>query len=272
MAAPVAGTVTGTLVGGGVAELFVSNDNSTTTPGDDSSLGTTVHAFGGTGNDAFTATAGADANPFGGAGDDAYVFAGANLGTDAIVEADAQGDDALDFTRLAGPVNPDLARTDPQVVSPGVLTVQLIAGPGYAGSGTGVETVLGTPYADSVRGNARDNRLLGGLGPRLALGAAEVDRRPPHVELDRRPQRPEPFALRGRVLRPRPDGGPGGRVEPVPIRRRPVGPRSPRPGAAAGGPEGTRGRAGRHESAPLKSRFGSPVLPAPARTATRRVP
>ncbi len=110
----------------------------------------------------------------GGAGDDTYVFAGADLGADVIVEADAQGNDALDFTRLAGPVSLDLAQTGPQEVSPGVLTLQLIAGLGDAGTGTGVETVLGTPYADSVRGNARDNRLLGGGLDRL-FGAGGND-------------------------------------------------------------------------------------------------
>ncbi len=111
----------------------------------------------------------------GGAGDDTYVFAGSDLGTDVVVEADGQGDDALDFTRLAGPADLDLADTAPQVVSPGVLTLQLVADPAAPGTGNGVETVLGTPYADAIRGNDRDNRLYGGGGRDRLDGRAGDD-------------------------------------------------------------------------------------------------
>ena len=93
----------------------------------------------------------------GGAGDDTYVFHGVQLGADTVVEAAGADSDTLDFAEFDAPLILDLAVTTPQA----------LGGPGQSltlSDGAGVENVVGTVYADTLRGNARDNALYGGGG------------------------------------------------------------------------------------------------------------
>jgi Ca2+-binding RTX toxin-like protein len=122
---------------------------------------------GGTGNDEIT----------GGTGDDVYVFAGADLGIDRIVEAAYRDRDTLDFSDFGGSVELDIGRTAPQEVNSGNLTLEL-------SSDTGIEGVIGSAFADEITGNDRDNTieglgendvLTGGAGEDTLLGGAGND-------------------------------------------------------------------------------------------------
>jgi Ca2+-binding RTX toxin-like protein len=80
-----------------------------------------------------------------------------------IVEGANADTDTLDFTGLLnGGVNLDLAVTGSQTVVPG-LTLRL-------SSVTGIEDVTGTAFADTVRGNTRDNVLSGLAGADTLVG------------------------------------------------------------------------------------------------------
>ncbi|MEI8319231.1 MAG: LamG-like jellyroll fold domain-containing protein, partial [Planctomycetia bacterium] len=93
-----------------------------------------------------------DAILTGGAGNDFYVFVGTESANVTIVEVANTDTDTLDFTSLAnGGVTVDLAMTTPQAVVAG-LTLTL-------SSATGIENVIGTALADTLVGNARDNRV-----------------------------------------------------------------------------------------------------------------
>lgn len=103
---------------------------------------------GGRGNDQLT----------GRSGHDRYVFAGTQLGVDAVFEQGGLRDpandlhDQLDFSAFGGgPVALDLGRTAQQFVSPGQLSLYL------PGDGLSVEDVVGSAFSDTLRGNARFN-------------------------------------------------------------------------------------------------------------------
>jgi Ca2+-binding RTX toxin-like protein len=122
---------------------------------------------GGSGDDRITGNGGND-KLIGGIGNDTYIFFGAQLGSDVIVEDASLDADTLDFTFLSGPVNVNLANTATQVVSTGNLTLQL-------SSATGIENVIGTFFADTIRGNSRNNDLRGALGNDSLFGEAGDD-------------------------------------------------------------------------------------------------
>ena len=104
----------------------------------------------------------------GNAGNDSYVFVGTESGSVTIVEGANTDTDTLDFTNLAnGAVNLDLAVTGSQTVVPG-LTLRL-------SSVTGIEDVTGTAFADTVRGNTRDNVLSGLAGADTLVGRTGDD-------------------------------------------------------------------------------------------------
>jgi autotransporter-associated beta strand protein len=125
-------------------------------------------------------SAGASANRFtidswtgsatltGGAGNDSYVFVGTESAGVTIVEGANADTDTLDFTGLLnGGVNIDLAVTGSQTVVPG-LTLRLSAV-------TGIEDVTGTAFADTVRGNTRNNVLSGLAGADTLVGRTGDD-------------------------------------------------------------------------------------------------
>ena len=89
-----------------------------------------------------------------GVGDERVYFVGGVTGALVLEESAFGGTDTLDFSRLTGGgVTIDLATTAPQVVRAG-LTLSLT-------NGLGVENVVGTTAADTIRGNSRDNVLTG---------------------------------------------------------------------------------------------------------------
>jgi Ca2+-binding RTX toxin-like protein len=98
----------------------------------------------------------------GGGGSDRYVFSGLALDVDVIQDEAANADvDTLDFTNFGTGVNINLAPTPysdgtlPAAISSSDLRLVL-------GNNTAIENVIGTAFADVIRGNARDNRLIGG--------------------------------------------------------------------------------------------------------------
>jgi Ca2+-binding RTX toxin-like protein len=118
----------------------------------------------------------------GGGGNDRFVFTGAVRGSVAVAEGYAgAGDpstDALDFSAFTGGgITLDLALTTAQAVAAG-LTLTL-------SDGMGIETAVGGPGADTLRGNGRNNTLLGSdpLDDRVGPGAA-WNGRTQHVVLD----------------------------------------------------------------------------------------
>lgn len=124
---------------------------------------------GGTGDDVLTGDFGWSLFPPFTAGNDTYVFAGNNLGSDYVIEADDANTDVLDFTNLGGGafVNIGLAYTF-QTVSFGRLSLAF-------SSATGIENVLGTAFIDSITGNTRDNFLSGGALQDTLSGGAGND-------------------------------------------------------------------------------------------------
>ncbi len=137
---------------------FTLTDTSLTGQGQDNlSSFEQASLTGGTGNNTLDASAfSGEATLDGGAGDDTYLFGGANLGHDVVDEAANTDRDTLDFSAFAAPVVLDLAVTTAQVVNAGNLTLTL-----SPATGTGLEDVVGSAFADTIRGNSRDSRLRG---------------------------------------------------------------------------------------------------------------
>ena len=125
-------------------------------------------------------SAGASANRFtvdswtgsviltGNAGNDSYVFTGTLATNVTIIEGANTDTDTLDYSGLLnGGVILELAVATAQTLVPG-LTLTL-------SSVTGIENVIGTAFADTVRGNARDNVLSGLAGADTLAGRAGDD-------------------------------------------------------------------------------------------------
>jgi Ca2+-binding RTX toxin-like protein len=114
-------------------------------------------------------------------GDDTFVFAGADLGKDHLVEAgngDAGGrfndlHDRLDFSGFVERIVVDLRRDDLQAIKPAMDTdtVHLHL---LLHCGSAFEDVIGSQFADIIIGNARDN-MLSGLGGNDLIYALEGD-------------------------------------------------------------------------------------------------
>lgn len=129
--------------------------------GDDSILG-------GAGDDTLNGGAGND-TLVGGSGSDRYLFAGTGLGSDSISEPTGGVDgDTLDFSLAGFAININLGLTTPQTVSPGNLTLQLNAS-------DAVENVDGSPFNDTITGNASANLLNGNAGNDSILGLGGND-------------------------------------------------------------------------------------------------
>ncbi len=124
--------------------------------------------LGGNGNDSLFGGAGND-SLHGGTGNDTFVFEGAaDLGTDVIDETGGADSDTLDFYGLSAPVKVDLSQMGLQTVSPGLVTINL----SFAEA---IENVVGTLYADKLRGNDRNNTLVGGGDLDFVYGGAGDD-------------------------------------------------------------------------------------------------
>ncbi len=139
----------------------VGNDLLIGGTGDDSVLG-------GVGNDTLNGGAGDD-TLVGGSGSDRYLFTGTGLGSDSISEPTGGIDgDTLDFSLAGFAININLGLTTPQTVSPGNLTLQLNAS-------DAVENVDGSPFNDTITGNASANLLNGNAGNDSILGLGGND-------------------------------------------------------------------------------------------------
>ncbi len=137
---------------------------------------------GGTGNDTLNGgtqgdqLVGGDGDDIirGGLGDDRYVFEKVNgpVELDTVIEFLNQGTDTLDFSRLASndPVNSDL-QIDTLMASHTGRVVKTNA----AGQSLNFENVLGGAGSDTLRGNLRDNLLVGGPGNDTLDGRAGND-------------------------------------------------------------------------------------------------
>ena len=89
-----------------------------------------------------------------GAGGDTYEFSGGVQGTFNISDPDqANRIDTLDFSTLNTGVNVNLGSTAVQTVAPG-LTLHFTDANGFSG-------VIGSPFSDTVHGNARSDSLAG---------------------------------------------------------------------------------------------------------------
>jgi uncharacterized repeat protein (TIGR01451 family) len=104
----------------------------------------------------------------GGAGNDTYVFVGAGLGTDTIIESANQDSDTLDFSNFNQAVVVDLQISTSQTVNPGNLVLLL-------GDATALENVIGSSFDDTMQGNGRNNVLFGGAGNDTVFGGLGDD-------------------------------------------------------------------------------------------------
>lgn len=123
----------------------------------------------GAGTDIFVPGVGDD-SVVGGSGNDLYLFYGSNLGSDTIDEAANSDRDFLIFYAVTGSREVagttiqsfgsslvlDLSSTSPQSIATGTTLTFT--------SGTGIEAVIGSEYADQITGNSRDNYIDGGIG------------------------------------------------------------------------------------------------------------
>ncbi len=130
--------------------------------------------IGGTGDDSLEGGAGDD-SLIGGTGSDTYIFGADASGHDMVEEAaddmpdQAAGadEDMLDFADFSHAVNLDLAATTAQMEG-GNLSLTL-------SSDSGLEDVFGTAFADTIYGNARNNKLTGSGGADYLNGLAGDD-------------------------------------------------------------------------------------------------
>jgi Ca2+-binding RTX toxin-like protein len=112
---------------------------------------------GGSGSDRLTGDGGNDTLA-GGGGSDTYVFAGSsNLGSDTITEGTSVDADVIDLSGLSTGGRVNLWQITAQTFAAGILTLTL-------SDAAGIENAIGTPFADTLDGNARDNTLTGGNG------------------------------------------------------------------------------------------------------------
>src|SRR5262249_19634564 len=118
----------------------------------------------------------------GGEGRGTYVCAGSSPGNVTVNEFAPVGPDlsvdTLDFSSYTGgALNLDLAMTTQQAAAPGLMLTLADA--------AGIENVVGTAFADTIRGNNRDNQLLGAdLMPTFGAGAPPWNGRTQVVFLD----------------------------------------------------------------------------------------
>ena len=118
---------------------------------------------GGDGHDTLAGGAGND-RMTGGMGDDTYVLVPGSI--DEV--EDQAGVDLLDFSGAVWPVTVDLRI--------GNGRTQRVDEQGNLLAMTGlIENVIGSPFADAIRGNAADNTLAGGAGNDVLLGDAGDD-------------------------------------------------------------------------------------------------
>jgi hypothetical protein len=160
--------------GGAGADVFVNDARGDATHGNNVCLN--VNLCGG--NDRFViGGTGVTGTLTGGSGDDLYTFVGglntlptghsiseptSNL---TIQEADNADTDTLDFSNLTtGAVTVDLANTTKQQIGVNFnLTLS---------NSNGIENVVGTQFADTISGNARDNQIYGADLPDDRIGPA----------------------------------------------------------------------------------------------------
>ncbi len=111
--------------------------------------------FGGSGNDVLAGGAGND-TLYGNSGNDRIV---AGAGSDKVYGG--SGFDTLDFSGIGGPVKVDLSKH----TASGGASVQML----------GVEGVVGTSFADIIRGDKFANAIDGGAGNDMIRGAGGAD-------------------------------------------------------------------------------------------------
>jgi len=153
-------TITGTIAGGADNDLLFSAPLMAASGDDgDDTLWCLVPDFNdlGISKPAFAAPTGLAGGP----GNDTYVFPGSNLGEVVINEPALPTPDGcvdtLDFSYASFAVTLDLGLTTMQVVSAGNLVLAL-------SDAMGIENVVGSPQADAITGNSRDNLLIGAAG------------------------------------------------------------------------------------------------------------
>lgn len=99
---------------------------------------------------------------YGQAGDDTYTFSGGGLGRDQLVESVTLNDrhDRLDFSAFIAGINLDLAKKGTQTINGGRFNgdVNLKL---TLNSGQAFEDVTGSEFKDYIKGNDRDNLLIG---------------------------------------------------------------------------------------------------------------
>ena len=137
-------------------------DNVIGTMYDDTLIGNALNnaLTGGDGDDVLEGQAGND-TLIGGVGSDTYVFSGnTDLGVDSIHEnVGDSGTDVLDFSGLAAGISLDLAGGGTQTLNSS-LSLNLNA----SFNNSGIEDVIGTPFADTINADNGDNEIWGGDG------------------------------------------------------------------------------------------------------------
>ena len=104
----------------------------------------------------------------GGAGNDVFIIA-VNAGADAVMEATDADLDTLDFAALPFGITIDLGSTAAQPLGQGSAVSVILSDP------RGIERVIGSPFGDTIKGNARDNVLEGRGGNDTLTGGTGSD-------------------------------------------------------------------------------------------------
>lgn len=133
----------------------------------------TARLIGGPGNDTLFSGPGED-ELIGGAGNDVYRFDDVPEGSedlDFVVEQVDGGRDRLDFSRVATPVQANLAPLNNRIAVHARRVVQVVASVDAAQ----IEDVAGGSAGDTITGNARFNRLWGNGGADTVYGLSGSD-------------------------------------------------------------------------------------------------
>ncbi|MFO0908083.1 MAG: calcium-binding protein [Isosphaeraceae bacterium] len=123
--------------------------------------------LGGPGDDTLVAGRGND-SMVGGGGRDLFVFGAGPHGTDVVVKSRTQGAADLDFSGMSAAVNVNIGLAALQNVSPGLLRLRL-------SDPLAIHNLAGTPFDDTLIGNANDNILTGNGGRNWLSGGDGAD-------------------------------------------------------------------------------------------------
>jgi Ca2+-binding RTX toxin-like protein len=125
------------------------------------------NTFTGNGRGDYITTGGGTNILNGNGGQNVYFFVGTTPGTTTINDVASSNTDTLDFRRFSTPINLDMSQAATQAVSSN-LNLTLTNPNAFAGA-------VGSPGNSTIKGNARNDSLIGGGGLNLLIGGTATN-------------------------------------------------------------------------------------------------